>query len=239
MNSTDYCYRSPFADGIEAYLAHKRTLGRRFRAEASVLRLLDRYLVEQRIHTINQVTSQVLDAFLASRPRRKPRSYNHLLGSVRRLLDWLVLHEVIPASPLCARPKRSGVPSRPFLFDITQARRLLDAAARLSDAPNAQLRGQTYEMVYALLYGLGLRVSEAARLRRQDVDFDRDLLSIRHTKFGKSRLVPFGPRLSARLCRYIDARKRRFGPLQPECAVFSFAKNSERSIYAPQLQLAP
>ena len=55
------------------------------------------------------------------------------------------------------------------------------------------MRGLTYRTIFALLYGLGLRVGEVARLRLGDVDWERQLLVIRLTKFSKSRLVPFGP----------------------------------------------
>jgi integrase len=74
-------------------------------------------------------------------------------------------------------------------------------------------------MIFALLYGLGLRVGEVARLTHADVDLDRSLLVIRGTKFGKSRLVPFGPRLAARLRAYLALR----GPAsEPVAPVFSF-----------------
>ena len=86
-------------------------------------------------------TPVLLDDFLASRSRPRPRGFNHLLGVVRRLLDWAVAHELLEASPLQTRPHRETATRIPFLFDITQARRLLDAAAALPDytqAPNAE-----------------------------------------------------------------------------------------------------
>ncbi|HZE92247.1 MAG TPA: hypothetical protein VE029_11165, partial [Rhizobacter sp.] len=48
----------------------------------------------------------------------------------------------------------------------------------------------TYETIFALLAGLGLRVGEVARLQCGDVDLEREVLEIRDTKFGKDRLVP-------------------------------------------------
>ena len=60
--------------------------------------------------------------------------------------------------------------------------------------------------VFALLYGLGLRVGEAVRLKLEDVDLQRDTLFIRETKFSKSRLVPLGPKLAARLRHYVEER---------------------------------
>jgi len=48
-------------------------------------------------------------------------------------------------------------------------------------------------------YGAGLRISEALALTLGDVDLSARLLSIRESKFYKTRLVPIGPRLTATL----------------------------------------
>src|SRR6201995_1758484 len=61
-------------------------------------------------------------------------------------------------------------------------------------------------MIFSLLYGLGLRVGDAVRLKLGDVDLQRDTLFVRETKFSKSRIVPFGPKLAARLCHYVEER---------------------------------
>jgi len=188
-------FRSPIAAAIERYLAHKRALGCRFRTEEKALCLLDRFLVERGVKAIDEIGPELIEAFLASRPRTRPRSYNHLLCTVRRLYDWLVAQGDLPSSPVRTRPRRETSHRIPFLFNADLARRLLEAAARLPDRSHAPLRGQTYRTMFALLYGLGLRVGEVARLHVGDVDLDRQLLVIRDTKFSKSRLVPFGPRI--------------------------------------------
>ncbi|HTT74415.1 MAG TPA: tyrosine-type recombinase/integrase [Candidatus Binataceae bacterium] len=94
------------------------------------------------------------------------------------------------------------------LFNADQARRLLAAAVNLPDNSNAPLRGHTYRTMFSLLYGLGFRVGEVSRLRGRDVDFGRQLLVIRDTKFSKSRLLPFGPRIGQLLEGYIDRLTR-------------------------------
>jgi len=55
-----------------------------------------------------------------------------------------------------------------------------------------------------LLYGTGLRISEALRLNLEDFDRNSGVLTIRETKFFKSRLVPVGPDLRRVLEAYID-----------------------------------
>ncbi len=77
---------------------------------------------------LDQLTPALLDDFLASRPRSRPRSFNHLLGVVGCLLDWAVSQQLLDVSPLRARRRRVTASRIPFLFDPAQARQLLEAA---------------------------------------------------------------------------------------------------------------
>jgi site-specific recombinase XerD len=225
-------FRGPIAAGIERYLAYKRALGCRFRTEEKALWLLDRFLVERGFTAIDEIGPALIEAFLASRPRPRPRSYNHLLCTVRRLFDWLVAQGDVARSPVRTRPRRETAQRIPFLFNAEQARRLLAAAALLPDRNNAPLRGDTYRTMFALLYGLGLRAGEVSRLRAGDVDFGRQLLVIRDTKFSKSRLVPFGPRIGQLLNGYLARRAQRSGSLSSEALTFSFDGSTAISLSA-------
>jgi site-specific recombinase XerD len=200
-------FHSPLAPHIEQYLATKRAMGCKFASEDRMLRLLDRFLDEQGINRVEAVDSACLEAFMASRNRVNARSYNHLLGVVRRLFDWIVSQQILAASPLQAKARSETARRLPFLFPPAAIKELLVEAQALHDNARAPLRGATYEMVFALLAGLGLRVGEVARLQCGDVDLEREVLEIRDTKFGKDRLVPFGPKLAARLRRYLAQRE--------------------------------
>ncbi|EHD22801.1 MULTISPECIES: tyrosine-type recombinase/integrase [Brenneria] len=205
-------FHSPLAPHIEQYLRVKRAVGCKFSCEDRQLRLLDRYLDDCGIDSINAIDGECLQAFLDSRYRTNPRSYNNLLGYVRRLFDWIVCQQFLASSPLRSGTHPQTARRLPYLFSPETIRRLLALAGTLPDNARAQLRGATYEMIFALLAGLGLRVSEVACLQWGDVDWERDLLEIRDTKFGKDRLVPFGPRLSARLHAYQTQREQRGYP---------------------------
>jgi site-specific recombinase XerD len=181
------------AEPIRQFLAAKRALNRRFDTEEKALRLFDRHLVDRGVAGLSDVTPAVIEAFVTSRPRKRPRSYNHLLGVLRRLFDWMNGQGLLDVSPLRLRSRR------------------------------------VYATIFAVLYGLGLRVGEVARLTVADVDLARNLLVVRGTKFGKSRLVPFGPQMAARLTAYLDLRRQQTGALPPDAPVFSFTAG--RSIH--------
>jgi site-specific recombinase XerD len=63
-------------------------------------------------------------------------------------------------------------------------------------------------MLILLLYGAGLRISEALSLRLTNVDLTAGLLTIRESKFYKTRLVPMGPDLADAVGQYVAQRAK-------------------------------
>jgi len=230
MNQVPNKFQSILAAEMTDFLRHQRALGKRFINEERALRLWDRYLISEKVGSVAEITPAMVDAFLISRPRNRPRSHNHLLSVVRRLFKWLVRQDRLSQSPVQSRPRHATACQVTFLFDRAQAQQLLKVAAQLPDNNNGRNRGCIYSMIFALMYGLGLRVGEAARLCRQDVDMERNLLIIRETKFLKSRLVPFGPKLGARLRDYLQQQSEREGPLTPTAPLFSFGPDKAKPI---------
>ena len=221
-------FRSVLAPHVIQYIRVKRAAGRKFRCEVGELRLFDQFVHERRIRSLQDITTRHIDAYLTSRPRKRPRSYNHLLGAVRRLFRWLVAQGELVRSPVCQRPRRATSPRIPFIFGPQDARRLLACADALPTKGGTLLRGLTYRTMFAVLYALGLRIGEACRLQCKDVDRARQLLVVRDTKFGKSRLVPFGPNVGALLAEYLE---RRFpGESSPPSDAPLFSLRGKRSI---------
>lgn len=221
MNSP--IFLSSLAPFLNQFVQYKRALNRKYCADAEVLRLFDRYVQSRHITGWSAIDSLVIDDFLRSHPRRvSPRSYNHLLGTVRRFFAFAVMQQWIERNPVTAasRPETGG--RIPYLFDLDTAKKLLAIARSLREQPRARYRGLVYETMFALLYGLGLRVGEVVRLTLADVDLTRDLLFIRESKFQKTRIVPLGPNLAQRLKRYVE--ERHGTNAVPERPLFSFTK---------------
>lgn len=221
-------FESPLANGIRAFLKYKRALGKRLAKPELVYRLLDAYLVEHGVTVLQDITPDLLDAFVLSRPRHSSRSFNGLVSILRGLFDWLTLQEMFAVSPLRTPKRRVIQGRRPFLFTPDQVKQLLEEAARLR-TNSGLVRGRIYRMIFTLLFGLGLRVGEVSRLCRKDVDLDRRLLVIRQTKFGKDRLVPFGPKIACEISRYLSIEEAS-GRLPADAPVFSFARNRHRPV---------
>lgn len=105
----------------------------------------------------------------------------------------------------------------PHIYTVAEIADLLAAARRLP--PAGTLRPLTYEAFLGLVAATGLRLSEALRLRCGDLDVGGGVLTIRQTKFCKSRLVPLHPTTVAALVEYLLARQR-FIPVVPDAPLF-------------------
>jgi site-specific recombinase XerD len=146
---------------------------------------------------------------------------------LNRLFDWLVSQNIVLSSPVQAKPKPTTSHKDPYIFSSFQVQQILKEAERLPDNQMAPLRGRTYRMIFSLLYALGMRVGEVARLEFRDVDVDRELLVIRETKFAKTRLVPYGPRVSEALRSYINQQQEYYGQLEEDQPLFSFRRKQK------------
>jgi integrase/recombinase XerD len=99
-----------------------------------------------------------------------------------------------------------GVPRRrqPHIYSDAELAALLEQARLL--LPRRGLRPRPYVAFFSLLAASGLRLSEACRLERSDVDLDAGVLTVREGKFRKSRLVPLHPTTVEALTRYAACR---------------------------------
>jgi len=84
-------------------------------------------------------------------------------------------------------------------------------AAALVLPPANGLRRWTYHYLFGLIAVTGLRLSEAIGLQRSDVNLDEGVLTVRQSKFGKSRLVPLHRTTREALLSYAERRDAHLG----------------------------
>lgn len=183
---------------IDAYLAVRRAAGFQLRNTEYYLRSYARFAEERgEIH----VRAETALAWVAiSTPRSRGRRLRVLILFAQHVRAEDCLHEVPPDVPFGPTAERRV----PWILSAEDLSRLLHKAGRLG--PANSLRPKMYRMLFGLITACGLRVSEALNLRMDDLT--RDGLTIRRTKFRKSRIVPMHETTQAELERYLDHRRR-------------------------------
>jgi integrase len=97
----------------------------------------------------------------------------------------------------------------PHIYTEQEIGALMQATDSLQ--PTDGIRPKTYRALFGLLAATGLRISEALHLQTQDVDWVQGILTVRQTKFCKSRLVPLHLTALAALKQYVEDKERQLG----------------------------
>jgi len=119
---------------------------------------------------------------------------------------------------------------KPHIYSPADVRRLLEIA-RSYPSPRAPLRPLSAYTMLLLAYCAGLRRSEVARLDLGDVDLECGTITIRQTKFFKTRILPLPDGVMVELRAYLDARRRAGAPQGPQSGLFWHDQGNDR--YTP------
>ena len=201
---------------VNTYVAFKRSLGMRFTTQPRVLRRFSRVLGDI---DVRDVTPRAVRAFLdGEKALTNTWFLNYRL--LRGLFSFAISRGFIRRSPLPDCTPAPLPPFRPHIYSTSELSALLRATGVLQSARNP-MQPLTFRALLLILYGTGIRVGEALRLSLRDADLHSRVLTIRDTKFFKSRLVPLGPRLTAELVAFRKRRSALPMPLLEDSAFFA------------------
>ena len=187
---------------VEEYLSYRRRLGYQLRIVGQMLLEFARYA--DRVGHSGPLTTE-----LAVRWARLPIGASPLYQARRlEVVRCFARHRAIfdPATEIPAERLLGSAHRRtdPYIYSEAELSTLLAAARQLSS--RIGLRPRTYATLIGLMICTGLRISEALKLSRSDVDWGHGTLMIRESKFHKSRLVPLHPSVVPVLREYARLR---------------------------------
>jgi integrase len=190
-------------DAVEDYLAMRRSLGFKLRDMG--------YCLHHFVSFLEQEGASIITAELALRWAQQPRGvlpahWATRLSFVRTFARyWSATDprtEIPPTGLLPYHPKRAT----PYIYSDEEIQQILSAAWTLP--PSTGLRPCTYYTLFGLMAVTGMRISEVIHLDRDDVDLEEELLTVRLTKFSKSRLIPLHSSTVEKLKVYLNRRNQ-------------------------------
>jgi integrase len=196
---------SELRQALEDYIAVRRSLGFDLRLPASLLR---NFISFVEANKATYITRELAVRWAKQPDSAQPATWAWHLGMVRRFASWRSVTD-----PRTEVPPEGLIPYRyyrqpPYIYSDDEIERLIAAASELSSSNG--LRASSFSTLFGLLSVTGMRVSEALMLDREDVDLEQGTLTIRRSKFGKSRFVPVHSSTRDVLKRYDELRVRVF-----------------------------
>ena len=189
-------------DVVNVYLTRQRSLGMRFESAGQILHRFSRVMGNP---NIDEVTSEAVAKFL--------------LGEGTLSATWMLRYKVLTGlyrfadgrgyvdnSPLPTAFPKLPPQQTPYVYSTEELRRLLESTSVLQVGHSPHVSA-IYRTLLLLLYGSGVRIGEALGLTLQDVDLSGQVITVRNTKFFKTRLVPIGPKLARELAAHVERRR--------------------------------
>jgi integrase/recombinase XerD len=203
---TDFTFCSPLKEYIQGMIVQKRSLG--YKYDGSSSRLLFKFDLFCLAQGGAELSKELAQAWAEKRPNESAATLKNRVGVVRQLALYMtrigVRAYVVPMGIL---PK---VPDYvPYIFsneELAVFFRQVDDCRYSAEVPQ---REWIMPLLFRILYGCGLRLSEALNLKVRDVDLHTGVLTVLNGKFNKDRLVPLSPGLLDR-CRTYAARVHLF-----------------------------
>ena len=186
-------------EAVEEYLRLRRALGYKLARQGQLLHDFACYLD---IHGADHVTVDLAVAWSTLPRQVQPIWWHQRLGVVRGFAAHQVAIDPRTEVPPKGLLVRNSHRRAPYLYSSSEITSLMRAAGMLC----YPLKAATYETLIGLLACTGMRVGEAIRLDRADVDLDCGVITVLHSKFGKSRRLPLHKTTAQALAAY-DRRR--------------------------------
>jgi integrase len=189
----------------EEYVALRRALGARMGCQGDLILEFGRFLDRSRHQ--GPITTEIALRWSQAPQSKDPRQTARRLGAIRRFLrhrcGFDPRTEVPPVELLGGGTRRKP----PHIYSEQEIHALLDGCGRMWPG-RGTLRLLAHRTLFGLLFATGLRIAEALALDDTDVDLVDGVVTVRHGKLGKSRLVPLHPTALPPLRRYAARRDR-------------------------------
>lgn len=199
-----YEWKSDLAGIIQKYIKEQKQAGLKFEQQERYLRHFDSFYYFNGYIGI-QLTKPMLSTFIYNAEDRPASHYNKevVMKNFARYLNNHGYSAYVPEIRTVL-PRSSFIP---HIYTKDELQRFFLAVDNYPKAPNSY-RNTVDPVLFRFLYGTGVRISEALNLTIKDVNLMEGIVTIRHAKNNKDRLVPMADRLTDRMNRYLKGFHR-------------------------------
>lgn len=188
------------------YVASKQSMGMRFKTEATILRAFVKQMGDA--VAVAAVTSTNVNRYLTGRKAKPVTLFWHRKhDALKGFWEFAIRRGYTDRSPVPVRRAKEPVPFAPYIYSREELKRLLDGVTSYQKKL-VKLEPITLRSMLLLIYGAGLRASEALHLTCGDVDLSALTLTIRVSKFYKTRRIALSTQLCSVLAEYGHNRQQ-------------------------------
>lgn len=194
LRKTTPSYKGAMAPFLTGLVQEKRTVGYIYNKEASALKRFNDFCLSKEYHQ-PALTKEMVMLWTQKQPHENQSNRATRISLMRVLGSYMVRM----GAQAFIYPKRSEPYQEstyiPYIFTYSQLSRFFEQVDQLQANANSPFRQRIYPLLFRLLYGCGLRISEALHLTLENVNLSEGLLRIVGGKTDRDRLVPMAASL--------------------------------------------
>jgi integrase len=199
----NYEYTGPLSEIIREYIQQKRAAGRQYNAEAKYFSRFDKFTKANRCPA-NALPQDIVEKWVGKRPNEKLLTQLKRTNAVKRFAEYMREHGFDAyISPYSKNPSTDEY--IPHIFSSEEMRTILVLADEYQATIGSPNLDKVVPLVFRILYGCGLRVSEVLSLKLNDVKIEEKCLFVRDSKFRKDRIVPMSQSLTEKCLEYMQS----------------------------------
>ncbi len=226
----EFNFTGPLAGVISRFLEDMRSSGRTYRVEGYYLQNIASTAEQMNLEK-DCLTKDFVELWCQKKEFESHKTWSNRVVVIRKLADYMRVRGMEAYGPPAAIPNKPS-DFTPHIYTDSELKRIFEQADLVPSRPNCPNRGPVASLLFRMLYGCGLRISEALNLTMEDVDLDSGVLAVRNSKFGKSRYVPMSQTLTERCKQYISLTRNMALSDAPFFPAPDGGHYSHRGIYA-------
>jgi integrase len=196
-------YEGAFAVHMAGFIRYKRSQGLKYETVPRSLRRFSSFLAENAPGEKN-ISKELVDKWCARGLNESASTQRLRIAYTTQLLKYLAEKGVTVGFPRTKRKIQAHGGFVPYIFSKEELQRFFESCDRLR-ARTPSVMPMLLPVLFRLLLGCGLRISEALWLRFGDVDIENGMITVRMSKFGEDRIVPLSDSVLKALQNYSDA----------------------------------
>ena len=204
MQKTDQInFSGPLADMLKGFVDEKQATGYNYQKAVSALKRFDLFCIKNGHDNVDLTKKLVLN-WTEKQQHEKDTNQRQRVSLMRMLGSYMVRNGYDAYIYPSRADRVTDYRYVPHIFSNKELVSLFQQADNCKSHDQSPNRHLIFPLIFRILYGCGLRISEVLKLRVKDVLLDDGTLRILNSKFDKDRLVPMCPSLSKRCREYMQ-----------------------------------
>jgi integrase/recombinase XerD len=187
------------------HLTLRRSLGCLYLGAEYSLNSFDQFL-DKHYPDCKVITRQMVVGYLDTTHHRLPLTRAAYLSDLRQFCRYMLQFDLNTYIPERALVVRGEVQVKHYIFSKEDVSKVMQQVSQFKKKNKILIH--TYQTIVGLLWVTGMRIGEVINLKIEDIDTTHNVLTIRKTKFYKSRMLPLTPSTTKKIVDYLKQRSQ-------------------------------